>query len=313
MFKRMVFLLFLFATVSLVFLPGCQPQKQSIEFDGRTRAFITHLPPQYDNTALFPLVIVLHGGAGNSLNAERTTGMSEKADEEGFIVVYPDGTGILPNILLTWNAGFCCGYALENAVDDVGFIQALITHFKSTLNVDPERIYVTGISNGGMMACRLGAELSDELAGIAPVAASIGGKATESSSLWMIPSPETALSVIAFNGMLDGRVPYDGGQPTAENTEGAYSYLSVDESISFWVEHNNCSPTPSTDISDNGNIITDTYPDGDNNTEVVLYSIADGKHAWPGGEKGWFGADEPTQEISATDSMWEFFNRHHRQ
>jgi polyhydroxybutyrate depolymerase len=287
MFKRkMMFFLFLFATVSLVFLPGCLSQKQSIEFDGRTRTFITHLPSRYDNTALFPLVIVLHGGAGNGLNAEQTTGMSTKADEKGFIVVYPDGTGILPNTLLTWNAGFCCGYALENAVDDVGFIQALITHFKSTLSVDPERIYVTGISNGGMMTYRLGAELSNELAGIAPVAASIAGKATESSSLWKIPSPEKELSVIAFNGMLDGNVPYDGGQPTAENTKGAYSYLSVDESISFWVENNNCSPTPVTDISNNGNIITDTYSEGDNNTEVVLYSIADGKHAWPGGRKG---------------------------
>ena len=104
MFKiKLMFFLFLLVTASLVFLPGCQPQKQSIEFDGRTRTFITHLPPQYDNTALFPLVIVLHGGAGNSLNAEQMTGMSEKADEEGFIVVYPDGTGILPNLLLTWN------------------------------------------------------------------------------------------------------------------------------------------------------------------------------------------------------------------
>ena len=126
-----------------------------------------------------PLVVVLHGGGGNAENIEEVTGFSEKADEEGFIVVYPDGSGRLDRYLLTWNAGFCCGYALENNIDDVGFIRALIEYLQEKYAINRNMIYVTGISNGGMMSYRLGAELSDIVAAIAPVAGSIGGQATE--------------------------------------------------------------------------------------------------------------------------------------
>ena len=110
--------------------------------------------------------------------------------------------------------------------------------------------------------------------------------------------------------MIDSHVPYYGGQPTAENAKGAYSYLSVNESVLFWAEHDNCSSTPQTETSASENIIVDTYTGGDNDTEVILYSIVDGGHAWPGGEKGSEAADEPTDEISATDLIWEFFVNH---
>lgn len=280
---------------------GCTSSERSIIHDGRTRTYQVHLPTSYNTHDEYPLVIVLHGGLGNSNHVEWQTGMSEKADEEGFIVVYPNGTALLQNNMLTWNAGFCCGYAYANDVDDVGFIRALIEKLQATLNIDSHRIYITGFSNGGMLTYRLGSELSNIVAAIAPVSGSIGGMATRNSPLWTIPEPEYPVPVIAFHGMEDTTLPYNGGEPTTEL--GAFSYLSVNDSISFWVEHNDCVITPQKNVSESGNIIIDTYAATTNTADVVLYTIVDGGHSWPGGLGG-------TQEISATDIMWDFFENH---
>jgi polyhydroxybutyrate depolymerase len=107
------------------FIPG--DSTQSLTFAGRERAYLVHLPrPAAIGNSPLPLVIVLHGGGGNAASAAKMTGLSALADKENFIVVYPDGTGRLDDRLLTWNSGNCCGYALDNQVDDVGFIRALI-------------------------------------------------------------------------------------------------------------------------------------------------------------------------------------------
>jgi len=296
--------------IGMFFLSGCLSKREIFEFNGQSRSYILHLPPTYNGVDELPLVIVLHGGGGNARNIEDVTGFSKKADKEGFIVVYPDGSGKLDNYLLTWNAGFCCGYALENNIDDVGFIRALIGYLQKNYSINPDMIYITGASNGGIMSYRLGAELSDIVAAIGPVIASIGGKATEESLLWVIPKPDYPVSVIAFNGMIDERIPYNGGQPTVNDTRGAFSYLSVNDSIVFWVTHNHCLTEPIKNISESGNIIVDNYTNGYNNTEVVIYSILNNVHAWHGGKQGSDKGDEPTQEISATDLMWEFFKTH---
>ena len=155
-------------------------------------------------------------------------------------------------------------------------------------------------------------ELSDIFAAIAPVAAQMGGQATIDDELWQIPEPENPLSVISFNGMNDTRVPYDGGRPLEGNAH-VYSWMSTNESISFWVEHNECNTTPQRNISESGNIIIDTYSEGLNSTGVKLVTIVDGTHSWPGGKKGWVNGPEPTKEISATDMMWDFFKEHPKQ
>jgi polyhydroxybutyrate depolymerase len=89
--------------------------------------------------------------------------------------------------------------------------------------------------------------------------------------------------------------------------------MSTNESISFWVGHNKCNNTPESNISESGNIIIDTYNDGLNGTVVKLVTIVDGTHSWPGGKKGWSGGSEPTDEISATDMIWDFFKEHPKQ
>ncbi|HEY5596077.1 MAG TPA: polyhydroxybutyrate depolymerase, partial [Candidatus Bipolaricaulota bacterium] len=129
-FLRRLHRLFLMVAGFALLLAGCSgwpDQAQGLQqdagdvagtlvFDGRARTYLLHLPPAYDGTTLLPLVIFLHGGGGNAAGAVERYGLSEEADQQGFIVVYPNGTGVLRDRVLTWNAGHCCGYALEQDV-----------------------------------------------------------------------------------------------------------------------------------------------------------------------------------------------------
>jgi len=135
--------------------------RQSLVVGGVERVYVVRTPRDLAGRgAPAPLVLVLHGGGGNASIAEGMTGFSELAEKTGFIVVYPEGSGRFRGRLLTWNAGHCCGHAMEQRVDDVAFISALLDRLGADYPVDPRRIYVTGMSNGGMMAHRLGIALS---------------------------------------------------------------------------------------------------------------------------------------------------------
>ena len=266
-------------------------QQSSLQVDGRERTYLMHLPPVYDGKHPLPLIIVLHGGGGNAQGAVRMTGFNRKADKEGFVVVYPNGSGRLKARLLTWNSGNCCGYALDNNIDDVGFIRTLVDELVRTRGIDPKRVYATGISNGGMMAYRLACEVSDKIAAIAPVAGALNLENCR---------PAGPVSVIIFHGTADEHVRYDGGEPIRR----ADTHMRVDKpvsyAVSFWVKRNGCSETPQR--GEKGSIRTQIYGGGKDGAEVALYTINGGNHAWPGGEASLLGA-EPTKEISATDLM----------
>jgi polyhydroxybutyrate depolymerase len=314
MLSKLLFTLgffFVSLTLASLTLGGAQPSsgdsRGSLFFENRTRSYIVHVPPSHDGQTDWPLVLFLHGGGGSAQGAATTYGLSAKADQANFIVVYPDGTGLLADRGLTWNAGHCCGFALQNNVNDVGFIKALIEKLRKEFRIDAKRIYVTGHSNGGMMAYRVGAELSELIAAIAPVAGSIGGRLAPNTPVIRIPEPQQPVALIAFHGILDENVKYDGGH--GSNTSGTRIDLSVAESIQFWVKANQCNPIAKTTISPSRNIIQDTYTPCANQTEVILYSIVNGGHAWPGSTRG----DRPTQKISAGDLLWEFFKTHPKQ
>lgn len=265
--------------------------EESLVCDGITRNYYLYVPTRYNG--LIPLVVVLHFGGGNATIIERVTEMTEKAEEEGFIVVYPDGTGRNNN--LTWNAGFCCGYAVENNSDDITFVLTLIENLEKRFTIDPSRIYVTGFCNGAALTHKIGAELSSVVAAIAPVAGTIG----QPDSLELLP--ENPVSVLVMNGVHDEYIPYEGGV-----TKSGVPVASAAESALFWVEHNECD-TVEKKVSESGNIIIETYTG--KHADVVLYTIVNGGHAWPGGRK-FAGGDEPTQEVSATNVIWEFFKNH---
>jgi len=270
---------------------------------GKTRNYLLHIPPGYDGQKKMSLVIVLHGGGGNARFTAEMTGMSVKADTAGFIAVYPNGTGPLGDErILTWNAGNCCGYALDNNIDDVGFIRELINKLESKLAIDTARIYATGISNGGMMSYRLACELADKIAAIAPVAGAMGMADC---------NPANPVAVIIFHGTADEHVLFEGGVPRQQLDTHPRIDKPVSYAVDFWVKADGCSATSAKETK--GNIVKSVYSGGKNGTEVILYTIIGGKHAWPGGKSAWLGGDVPTKEISATDLMWDFFASHPKQ
>ncbi|HXZ48485.1 MAG TPA: PHB depolymerase family esterase, partial [Usitatibacter sp.] len=235
---------------------------------------------------------------GNAANAARMSGMDAEADREGFIAAYPNGTGPLRNILLTWNTWQCCGRALEENADDVGFVRALVGQVERDYPVDRKRIYATGMSNGGMMAYRVGCELADVFAAIAPVA---GALDTDDCR------PAARVSVIAFHGTADQHVLFEGGAPRQSLDRHKRVDKSVAYAIDFWKRRDGCEGEPARRRE--GSVTHEAYSCADG-TAVELYAIEGQGHAWPGGEKGRPTADAPTTEISATDLMWNFFARH---
>ena len=255
----------------------------TINFAGMERKYLLHTPPGYDGTTPVPLVIVLHGYADTPAAIESHSGFSTKSDTEGFIVVYPEGLG------QSWNVGwgFFEEYAFTNNIDDVGFIRALIDSLQGKFAIDGNRIYVAGFSDGAMMAYRLASELSDRITAVASVEGTIGGH-IPNSPLFTIREPAQPVSIVVFHGTADTNVPYNGG----DGTSGAY-FLSVNESVSFWVRHDGCSKEPLKEVS--GDTIKETYSGGRSGTEVVLFTIVNGTNTWP---------------ASATDEIWAFFKNH---
>jgi polyhydroxybutyrate depolymerase len=273
--------------------------KRTITVGGRVRSYLLHLPPSPNRGKPMPVVIVLHGGGGNAEVIAQTSGFTAKADEERFIVIYPNGTGRPRNRLLTWNSGNCCGYAHENNVDDVSFVRSLIEQVQQELNVDSRRIFVTGFSNGGMMSYRLACELSETIAAIAPVAGALNYEKC---------NPVRPVSVVAFHGTADEHVLYEGGEPIRRSDPNPRVDRSVAEAISYWVARDQCANDARKERR--GSVIIEDYAKCREGTGVRLYTLEGGGHAWPGGEARASWADRPTTALKATDAMWDFFSSH---
>ena len=270
----------------------------TITHDGIERTYILHVPPSYDDSQPAPLVLGFHGGGGNADTQMQTSKFSDLADEKGFIVAYPNGTGRREDKLLTWNGGTCCAYAAINQIDDVGFVRAMITEIENNYRIDAKRIYATGLSNGGIFSYRLACDASDIFAAIAPVSG------TQNT---IRCNPTQPVSVIHFHGTADEHVPYNGG--AGDKSLVDVNFASVKDSIDFWLSEDQCQQTPQTETF--ADIQHDIYSNCASGTAVELYTIIGGKHAWPGSDgPAWLGGDQPTQSISATRIIWDFFEKH---
>jgi polyhydroxybutyrate depolymerase len=269
----------------------------SIESGGRTRSYFVHTPPGYDGSEKLPLVMMLHGGGGNAENAEKVSGLSDKADAVNFLVVYPDGTGGVGDHFHTWNSGNCCAYAMKNNVDDVAFLRALLEKLEYEYAVDPKRIYVTGISNGGMMAYRVACAMADKVAAIAPVAGALN----------VACDPSSPVSVIAFHGTEDENVAYNGGVGKRQ-IDGPREDKPVSYAIDFWVKRDGCNAAPKK--LEVGTLRFEGYSGCKDGTAVVLETVVGQGHAWPGSDRVWKLLDKPDPTVKATDLMWTFFQAH---
>lgn len=199
---------------------------------GLTRTYVVHAPKGHDLKTPLPVVLALHGATMNGPMLASFSGLNRKADEAGFIVVYPNGTGT--NSSFFWNGG---GPVMNDKVNDVAFIDALLDDLGRAYPVDARRVYAKGMSNGAMMAYRLAAELSGRLAAVAPVSGTV---ATE------IGQPKHPVSVLHFHGTKDEFIPLTGGRGT--KSIFATAYRPVEDSIRVWVRANGCEETPKTDV-----------------------------------------------------------------
>jgi polyhydroxybutyrate depolymerase len=241
--------------------------------------------------------VMLHGGFGSGEQAEGAYHWDSEADNGHFLVAYPDGLN------RAWNAGTCCGEPQRTNLDDVGFITAMVAAVEQQMPIDPARVYATGMSNGAMMALRLGCQ-TDTFAAIAPVA----------GTLLTDCSHAQPTSVLQIHGTADDRVPYDGGpgKAFAINGNPRVDGPSVPSVNATWRAIDSCAPPTSTTSWD---VTTETAGCADGRT-VELISVAGAGHQWPGGAKSplleRFGVPPPSTALDATDTIWQFFAQSHR-
>lgn len=275
-------------------------QRQTLKVNGDERSYLIRGPQRRpagnDKRAL---VIVLHGGGGNAESAETMSGFTSRAREHGFYVVYPDGSSRLKNKLQTWNAVHCCGYAMDNDVDDPAFFRKLIDDLIDRYPIDRKRVYVTGMSNGGMMAHRLGIELADRIAAIAPVVGTVFGDEK---------LPSAPVSALIINGGKDESVPINGGESRGRGAKAWDAPAAPGiEQTRFWARANRCDSEPIRKDSAEIQQLSYRCPKG---LAVEWYVVMDGGHAWPGGVRGSRRGDDPGDTLDATDLIWAFFRDH---
>ena len=271
--------------------------ENTLTINGTKRSYYLRIPPG-SSTDPAQLVFLLHGASGYGQRIARVSRFNEIADKHGIIVVYPDALD------RHWNDtpnG-------TGTIDDVLFIDTLVEECEKMFTIDSRRIYVAGVSNGGMMAFRLICELSDKFAAMASVAGyMVEGFATKSDLKHPVP-------VILFHGTDDTYVPFMGGE-SKRGLSG--KIMSTPAVASYWSQINGCNPTPESTMlakknpADATQIQQDIYKNSELNTEVILYTIHGGGHTWPSGNGGSERVLGRTSlEINASLVIWEFFNQH---
>ena len=264
----------------------------SITHDGIQRDYILYIPELYDGNTTVPLVLNFHG-FGSSASQQMFYGdFRDIADTEGFLLVHPEGTTFIGNQF--WNVGFP---GLSSNIDDVGFTEALIDELATLYAIDLDRVYATGMSNGGFMSFLLACQLSEKIAAVASVTGSMTQDTFDDCNA-QHPTP-----VLQIHGTEDDVVLYN------ENNLS----LPIPDVISYWVDHNNCETTPTTttlpdvDVSDGSTIEHSVYEDGDNGVTTEHMKVIGGGHTWPGSVLNTAGTN---QDIDASMEIWLFFSRY---
>lgn len=274
----------------------------TLSHGGLTRTYMVHVPRRYNPRVASPLLFAFHGGGGSMeyMAKDAAYGLTPKAEQENFIVVYPNGYSKLPSgKFATWNAGTCCGDARDKNIDDVGFVRAMLAQLMKQVNIDRNRIYATGMSNGGMMAQRLACEMADTFKAVASVAG------TDNT---VTCTPARPISVLHIHAKDDTHVLFNGGagKDVFRDVSKVTNFTSVPETISRWRERDRCASTPTRVVNVKG-AYCDLYASCAGGTQVQLCVTETGGHSWPGGTKP--RADiPPSKAISANDEMWKFFS-----
>ncbi|MEP6646602.1 MAG: PHB depolymerase family esterase [Saprospiraceae bacterium] len=284
-------------SVILLYLSVCftvtaqQTINGTITHDNIQRQYILYVPASYIPGTPAPLVLNFHGYTSNAFEQMFYGDFRPIADTAGFLVVHPQGT--VDQVGNThWNVGWG-----TSTVDDVGFTRALIDSLSASFSIDQDRIYSTGMSNGGFFSYLLACDLSDRIAAIASVTGSMDVNEPA------VCHPEHPMPVMEIHGTSDPTVPYAGN----------FLFSPIPSVINFWVNFNACSTPPvitpidDIDMSDGCTAEHQVYADGTNGAEVEHFKIIGGVHAWPGSA---FGGAGTNQDINASKEIWRFFSKY---
>jgi polyhydroxybutyrate depolymerase len=272
------------------------------------RRFLLYIPEGYTVSRPYPLVVVLHGAFSTAREMEKWSGWSRLADREGFIVIYPEGIGIL-GFLQHWNAGHCCGKAVEDNWNDVAFIEAAIDGTCRQYAVDKRRIYMIGFSNGGMMTYRFAAERSSLLAAAASVSGAIDSRVSQDQPVWRMQTPERPVPFLIMHGDSDKTIPYEGGKPI--DRESTREYRSVSDAAGFWITANKSVAGPVRKDAFGGMMTEASWTDSNGGNEVRVCRIFTIGHEWPGETfTRALPEDHPLKDLDAAGIIWRFFRQY---
>jgi polyhydroxybutyrate depolymerase len=286
----------------------------SIQHAGATRAYLLDVPPAANRREPLPVVLAFHGGGGNAAQFRGSNGLVTVAAREGFLLVHPQGTGLLG--FRTWNAGFCCGRAANLGADDVGFVEALLDDLATRTPVDSLRIHATGHSNGGMITYRLAAEIPLRLASIAPVG---GARLAEGVA------PRSPVPLLHIHSTTDPRAYYEGGLgPPFPGTNHRADHPSVESVLAEWRQVNGCSEAmevverrevPAGQAAEAHLAERLAWEGCPAHAPLEHWRLTGPGHGWPGDTTTALREEiigPPTEVISAAEEVWRFFQRHAR-
>lgn len=283
--------------------------KGTMMHNGIERSYVIHFPPTYNGIDKLPLVMALHGGGeGNGQDMLDKNHFDEVGDTENYISLFPNG------VFSDWADGRGVTDSDLAGIDDVSFLSDLIDHLVQKYQIDRNRIYVCGASNGGMMTQRLACEFPEKFAAFASIISSMP------DNIFNTCNPQEPISMLLMNGTDDLFVPYEGGN-LGSLTDGG-SVIGTDETIHFWQKNNNCSnlnatitDLPDNDDTDDSTVTLFDYGSCANSSEILLYRINGGGHVLPGYES----TLNPipiigniNNDIDAAEEIWKFFKKHNR-
>lgn len=282
-------------------------KRGALQWQGIQRTYTYYIPENLDLSEPQPLMLVLHGLGADGNYAAENWGFTEIAQQQGHIAVFPDGLDG------EWNDGRGKSFFFREhyEVDDVGFLSALITQFVESFGADATRVFMVGVSNGGMMTLRMGCEKSSQLTAIAPLLASLP------KPLYKTCLPDKPLPVMMINGTKDDVIPFEGGAVMIAG-ERYGEVVSVHATLSIWQQRNACNISPVVAPMDEykpnreaKGITSELYAKCGSGKAIQLYHIEDGAHSIPSFKhKRSVFKDVPLHPFNAAGDIWDFFKRY---
>ena len=271
----------------LITLNSYSQTQGSFMHDGETRDFVYFIPSNWNNENQLPLLIVLHGLTQSGNGIMEITQFNEIAENEGFVVCYPDG---LNN---SWNADM---NSLNSDVDDLGFIESLVSYFEDNFNTNSQMRYLSGFSNGGFLSHKIASESDMCFAAIATVAGNMSSTTVENFD------PDYPTSVLHIHGTADAIVPYNGGPATG---------ASVEEVLNLWKSHLSCDSEPLYEVMPNPEVLDFSYPEKYSyqnciSSELEHIKVIGGGHQWPGIETLFGGVGTINMDFYSPQVIWDF-------